>query len=111
MSTAFPEVRLKRFLEMRGVDGGPWSRLCALPALWVGLLYEVSDLDAAFELCKDWSHEEVVSLHAEVTRRALKAEFHGRRVRDIALEVIAIASQGLAAGYPRQHGGTTRITS
>ncbi len=95
VSTAFPEVRLKRFLEMRGADGGPWSRLCALPALWVGLLYEVSALDAAFELCKDWSHEEVVSLHAEVTRRALKAEFHGRRVRDIALEVIGIASQGL----------------
>ena len=95
MSTAFPEVRLKRFLELRGADGGPWNRLCALPALWVGLLYEASALDAAFELCKDWSHEEVAALHADVTRRALKAEFRGRRVRDVALEVIEIAGQGL----------------
>ena len=95
VSTAFPEVRLKQFLEFRGADGGPWGRLCALPALWVGLLYDSSALDAAFELCKDWSHEEVVALHADVTRQALKAEFRGQRVQEIAREVVEIAGQGL----------------
>jgi glutamate--cysteine ligase len=95
VSTAFPEVRMKQYLELRGADGGPWGRLCALPALWVGLLYDTSALDAAFELCKDWSHEEVVALHADVTRRALKAEFRGRPVQEIAREVVEIAGQGL----------------
>ena len=95
VSTAFPEVRMKQFLELRGADGGPWGRLCALPALWVGLLYDSSALDAAFELCKDWSHEEVVALHADVTRQALKAEFRGRSVQEIAREVVEIAGQGL----------------
>ena len=66
-----------------------------MPALWVGLLYEASALDAAFELCKDWSYEEVVSLHAGVTRQALRAEFRSRRVQEIAREVIDISSQGL----------------
>lgn len=95
VSTAFPEVRLKRFLELRGADGGPWGRLCALPALWVGLLYETSALDAAYEMTKDWSHSEVVALHEDVTRRALKAEFRGHPVQAIAREVINISSQGL----------------
>jgi len=95
VSTAFPEVRMKQYLELRGADGGPWGRLCALPALWVGLLYDTSALDAAFELCKDWSHKEVVALHADVTRRALKAEFRGRPVQEIAREVVEIAGQGL----------------
>tara|TARA_B100000029_G_scaffold445348_1_gene465694 strand:+ start:2261 stop:3622 length:1362 start_codon:yes stop_codon:yes gene_type:complete len=95
VSTAFPEVRLKHFLELRGADGGPWGRLCALPALWVGLLYEASALDAAYELSKDWTHAEVVALHEDVTRRALQAEFRGRRVQEIAREVINISSQGL----------------
>lgn len=95
VSTAFPEVRMKQFLELRGTDGGPWGRLCALPALWVGLLYEASALDAAYELCKDWSYEEVVALHADVTRHALGAEFRGRRVQDIAREVIEISAEGL----------------
>ncbi len=55
LSTAFPEVRLKTFLEMRGADGGPWNRICALPALWVGLLYDDGALDAAWDLVKGWS--------------------------------------------------------
>ena len=95
VSTAFPEVRVKQYLELRGADGGPWGRLCALPALWVGLLYDSSALDAAFELCKDWSHEEVVALHADVTRQALKAQFRGRPVQEIAREVVEISGQGL----------------
>src|SRR3546814_11010596 len=58
LSTAFPEVRLKSFLEMRGADGGPWNRICALPAFWVGLLYDPGALDAAWDLVKDWSMTE-----------------------------------------------------
>ena len=56
MTTAFPEVRLKKYLEMRGADGGPWNRLCALPAFWVGLLYDDDALDAAWDLVKDFTH-------------------------------------------------------
>ncbi|MBI5165325.1 MAG: glutamate--cysteine ligase, partial [Magnetospirillum sp.] len=58
LTTAFPEVRLKRYLEMRGADGGPWRRLCALPALWVGLLYDSIALDGAWQLVREWSAEE-----------------------------------------------------
>ncbi|MHA6318081.1 glutamate--cysteine ligase [Altererythrobacter sp. CAU 1778] len=97
MSTAFPEVRLKSFLEMRGADGGPWSRICALPALWVGLLYEDSALDAAWDLVKDWSMEERENLRNSVPRLALDAPIPGGRVLgDIAGEVLAIARSGLA---------------
>ena len=78
LTTAFPEVRLKRFLEMRGADGGAWDRLCALPALWVGLLYDDAALDAAWDLCKDWTMEEREQLRADVPQAALKARFRGR---------------------------------
>jgi len=96
LTTAFPEVRLKKFLEMRGADGGPWARLCALPALWAGLLYHQPSLDAAWDIARDWSMEERLKLREEVPRLGLKAEIRGRSVRDIALEVIELASQGLA---------------
>ncbi len=97
LTTLFPEVRMKRFLEMRGADGGPWARLCALPALWVGLLYDGSALDAAWDLVKDWTAEERETLRNEVPRTALATAFRGRAVRDIAAEVIAIAESGLKA--------------
>ena len=97
LTTAFPEVRLKRFLEMRGADGGPWRRLCALPALWAGLLYDEPSLDAAWDIASDWSMEERLKLRSEVPRIGLKAEIRGRTVQDIATEVIEIASHGLAA--------------
>jgi glutamate--cysteine ligase len=96
MTTAFPEVRLKRFLEMRGADGGPWARLCALPALWVGLLYDRGALDAAWDLVKDWTAEERERLRADVPRAALKASFRNRTVGDLALEVLEIAHAGLS---------------
>ncbi len=95
LTTAFPEVRLKRFLEMRGADSGPWQRLCALPALWVGLLYDRQALDAAWDLCKDWSLSEREQLRGDVPRAALKARFRGRAVQDLAREVLAIARSGL----------------
>jgi glutamate--cysteine ligase len=97
LTTAFPEVRLKRFLEMRGADGGPWARLCALPAIWAGLLYHQSSLDAAWDIARDWSMEERIKLREEVPRHGLQATIRGRTVRDIAFEVIELASAGLAA--------------
>ena len=95
LTTAFPEVRLKRFLEMRGADGGPWRRLCALPALWAGLLYHQDSLDAAWNIAADWSMEERLKLREDVPRLGLAAEIRGRTVREIAGEVIELASQGL----------------
>jgi len=95
LTTAFPEVRLKRFLEMRGADGGPWRRLCALPAFWVGLLYDSSSLDAAWELASDWSMEERLQLRQDAPRLGLKASIAGRPLQDIALELLEIAHQGL----------------
>ncbi|WP_150290205.1 glutamate--cysteine ligase [Sphingobium estronivorans] len=98
LSTAFPEVRMKSFLEMRGADGGPWNRICALPALWVGLLYDESALDAAWDLVKDWSMEERQILRDSVPKLALDAPIAGgRRLRDIAGDVLAIARSGLSA--------------
>jgi len=98
LSTAFPEVRLKSFLEMRGADGGPWSRICALPALWVGLLYDGTALDAAWDLVKDWSMEERQVLRDSVPRLGLDAPIGGgRTLRDIAPEALEIARSGLAS--------------
>jgi glutamate--cysteine ligase len=96
LSTIFPEVRLKSFLEMRGADGGPWSRICALPALWVGLLYEAQALDAAWDLVKHWSIEDHEQLRRDVPKLALKAPAPGGgTVHDLAREVLQIASGGL----------------
>jgi glutamate--cysteine ligase len=97
LTTAFPEVRLKRYLEMRGADGGPWGRLCALPALWAGLLYHKPSLDAAWDMARDWSMEERIQLRAEVPRLGLRATVRGRSVRDMARELIELARAGLAA--------------
>ncbi len=97
LTTLFPEVRLKRFLEMRGADGGPWRRLCALPALWVGLLYDAASLDAAWDMVKDWTGEEHAMLRREVPKRALHTEFRRRTVRELAAEALEIAHAGLRA--------------
>ncbi|MEZ5680022.1 MAG: glutamate--cysteine ligase [Erythrobacter sp.] len=98
LSTAFPEVRLKSFLEMRGADGGPWSRICALPAFWVGLLYDQTALDAAWDLVKDWSMEEREALRNAVPKQALDADIPGgRKLRDLAKEVLAISRAGLTS--------------
>jgi glutamate--cysteine ligase len=96
LTTAFPEVRLKRFLEMRGADGGPWDRLCALPALWVGLLYDSQALDAACDLVKDWTVEELQALRRDVPRLALDTVFRGRKLAAWSKEVLRIARDGLA---------------
>ena len=96
-TTAFPEVRAKKFLEMRGADGGPWDRLCALPALWVGLLYDQTALDAAWDLVKNWTAEDRANLKAAVPKQALKAKFGKGTVQDLSLEVLKIARAGLNA--------------
>ena len=98
LSTAFPEVRLKTFLEMRGADGGPWNRICALPAFWVGLLYDQTALDSAWELVKSWTIEERQELRDAVPRLGLDAPIpKGRKLRDIAGIVLDIVDRGLAA--------------
>ncbi len=98
LSTAFPEVRLKSFLEMRGADGGPWSRICALPALWVGLLYEQTALDAAWDLVKHWTMEEREALRNAVPKLALDTPVPGGgTLRDIGKEALKICRAGLTS--------------
>lgn len=97
LSTLFPEVRLKTFLEQRGADGGPWNRLCALPAFWVGLLYDQSALDAAWDLVKDWTAEERDAMRAGAAKTALKTPFRNTTLQDIAQQALAIARSGLKA--------------
>ncbi|WP_072396900.1 glutamate--cysteine ligase [Hyphomicrobium sp. CS1GBMeth3] len=95
LTTLFPEVRLKRFLEMRGADGGRWPRICALSAFWVGLLYDETALDAAWDLVKSWTVAERDELRAAVPRAALAAPFRDTTVRDIALLALRISQLGL----------------
>ena len=97
MTTAFPEVRVKTFLEMRGADGGPWKSLCGLPAFWVGLLYDGTALDAAWDLVKDWSAEEREALRTGVARYGFQAPFRTGTVRELALRTLEIAQAGLSA--------------
>ncbi|QEN87564.1 glutamate--cysteine ligase [Labrys sp. KNU-23] len=97
LGTLFPEVRLKRYLEMRGADAGPTGKLAALSAFWVGLLYSNETLDAAWDLVKDWSEAERQALRDSVSRQALKTPFRRENVRDIAHRTLAIARQGLKA--------------
>ncbi len=95
LSTLFPDVRLKRFLEMRGADGGPWRRICALPAFWVGLLYDDEALTAADELTKDWNFQEVNALRDVVPAQGLKASIKGHSLLDVAREAVGISRLGL----------------
>ena len=97
VTTIFPEVRLKKYLEMRGCDSGPWRRLCAMPALFVGLLYDQQALDGAWDLVKDWTSEERQQLRDDVPRTGLRATIRGRTVRDVARDVLKLARTGLDA--------------
>lgn len=95
MTTSFPEVRLKKYLEMRGADSGPWSRICALPAFWVGLLYDDAALDAAWDLVKGFSSEQRNALRDNVPRLALKTPFENGTLRDLAAKALEISAAGL----------------
>jgi glutamate--cysteine ligase len=95
-TTAFPEVRLKKYLEMRGADGGRWNRLCGLPAFWVGLLYDQTALDAGWDLVKDFTMPERHALRDGVPKHAMKLPFRNGTVRDLTIEALKIAGHGLA---------------
>ncbi len=105
ITTAFPEVRLKRYLEMRGADGSRWCHLCALPAFWVGLLYDDTALDAAWDLVKSWTPADRFGLAAVARRDGLAGSFKCRPVKDLAHEVLAIAKDGLARRARRNAAG------
>jgi glutamate--cysteine ligase len=105
LTTAFPEVRLKQYLEMRGADGGPWNRLCALPALWVGLLYDDDALYAAWDLVKDFTREERHALRDGVPKHGLKLPFRSGTVLDLARETLQIAAHGLKRRNRHNHHG------
>ncbi|MBB6011534.1 glutamate--cysteine ligase [Aquamicrobium lusatiense] len=95
LSTLFPDVRLKRFLEMRGADGGPWRRICALPAFWVGLLYDEEALAAAETLTSSWTYEEVVAMRDAVPAQGIATPFRNTTLREIGREVLALSRLGL----------------
>ncbi len=105
LTTVFPEARVKRFIEMRGADGGPWRRLCALPAFWVGLTYDQGALDAAWDLCKRWTAEQREALRIAASVDGLAAEVDGIRMHDIARQSVEIAQAGLAARARPGAGG------
>src|SRR5215210_7341133 len=95
VSTIFPEVRLKRYLEMRGADAGPWRRLPALPAFWVGILYDDASLDAAWDVVKGWSAEERQKLRDDVPRAGFAAKIAERTMLDLARDCLALSEAGL----------------
>jgi glutamate--cysteine ligase len=95
LSTLFPEVRLKTFLEMRGADGGPRRTISALPAFWVGLLYDQTALDGAWQIVKDWTADERQALRDAVPKTALKTPFRNRTALDVARDVLALSRDGL----------------
>lgn len=105
LTTVFPEARVKRFIEMRGADGGPWRRLCALPALWVGLTYDQGALDAAWDLCKHWDAETREGLRVAASVDGLQAQVGAVNMHEIAREVVAIAEAGLKARARPGAGG------
>ena len=105
LTTLFPEVRLKRFIEMRGADGGPWDIICALPAFWVGLIYDAGVLDDAWHMVEDWTIEEHEYLRKEVPRHALHTKFRGRTMLELARDVLALAREGLKRRAVRDRSG------
>jgi glutamate--cysteine ligase len=105
LSTIFPEVRLKRYLEMRGADGVPWGRLPALPAFWVGMLYDDTSLDAAWDIAKHWNAHERQALRDDVPRLGLKARIKDRYLFEIAKECLKLSYSGLRRRGRVDHSG------
>ena len=105
MTTVFPEARVKKFIEMRGADGGPWRRLCALPAFWVGLTYDQPALDAAWDLVKDWDHETREGLRRGAARDALQAQVGDIKMLDLARKALEISEHGLKSRARKGAGG------
>ncbi|HXV74505.1 MAG TPA: glutamate--cysteine ligase [Sphingomonadales bacterium] len=107
LTTIFTEVRLKTFLEMRGADGGVWARLCALPAFWVGLLYEQEALDAASDLVRGWSQADMAAMRASVPKMGLAAPWGKGTLRELAAEVLSIADFSLKKRNRLSRSGET----
>ena len=105
LTTAFPEARIKKFMEMRGADGGPWRRLCALPAFWVGLMYDQTALDGAWDLVKNWTAEQREELRIAASVDGLQAKVDGINMHDIAREAVALSHSGLVARGRSGAGG------
>ena len=105
LTTIFPEARIKKFIERRGADGGPWRRLCALPAFWVGLTYDQSALDAAWDLVKGWDDETREGLRVAASEQGLQAKVNGISMHELAREVVAISESGLKARHKPGAGG------
>lgn len=105
LTTAFPEARMKKYIEMRGADGGPWRRLCALPAFWVGLMYDQSALDGAWDLVKNWTPAQHDALRTAASIDGLQAKVTGINMHDIAREVVALSHAGLKARARAGAGG------
>jgi glutamate--cysteine ligase len=105
LTTIFPEARIKKYMEMRGADGGPWRRLCALPAFWVGLMYDQGALDAAWDICKDWDAETREDWRVGASVGGLRAEVGGRPMADLAAEVLEVSEAGLKARAQAGVGG------
>jgi glutamate--cysteine ligase len=95
LTTIFPEVRLKRYLEMRGADGGPWRRLCALPAFWTGLLYDDESLQGAFDIINDWTEKERAMLRNKVPKEGLNVPFRDGLLKHVAQDIFKLAKDGL----------------
>ena len=105
LTTAFPEARMKKYIEMRGADGGPWRRLCALPAFWVGVMYDQGALDAAWDLVKDFDAETREALRVRASVDGLQAQVGDIRMLDLARQAVAISHQGLKARARPGAGG------
>jgi glutamate--cysteine ligase len=107
LTTIFPEVRLKSFLEMRGTDGGAWRRICGMPALWVGILYDSQALGAAWDLVKDWTAEERQALRDGVGKQAFKLPFRKTTVHELAHRMLEISAAGLKRRAELDSAGTS----
>ena len=110
LTTIFPEARLKNYIEMRGADGGPWARICALPAFWVGLLYDQASLDAAWDLVKDWTEAERHDLRYAVARMGLDTPFRDGTLLDVGRRALEISHAGLKARAKGDGAGSTDET-
>ena len=95
LSTIFTEVRLKKFIEVRGADAGNWRRTCALPAFWVGLLYGKKSISSANSICNNWSLKDIEKLSLDVAKKGLNAQVKGEKVHNLALELIKICKDTL----------------
>jgi glutamate--cysteine ligase len=105
LTTIFPEVRLKKFLEMRGADGGTWRRICGLPAFWTGIYYNQTALDAAWDMVKDWTAEERQQMRSSVPVQALQTPFRKTNLLALARQMLEISTLGLRARAKMDEGG------